>query len=180
MVSIAYSECKLAVGDLRRGVLLWSSIQLGTYVATICARSRDHTTPLQSPLSQLSLLTSPTAVSGAFLWYDGARLSGSSLSLTLTVGEMERVFCFSGSDSASVPTSIRWYNPQGHSVSWNFHDEVNQFVGTSGMINLLTFQSYQPCQGGQYECRVVGPGNNTEKLSVTIGECYIWVVVAGL
>ena len=36
----------------------------------------------------------------------------------------------------------------------------------------LIFDSYQQSQGGKYECRVSGPGNNLEKLPVCIGECY--------
>ena len=51
-----------------------------------------------------------------------------------------------------VPTAIEWYNPQGQVVSRNGGDVVNQ--------------------GGKYECRVTGPGDNLEKLPVCIGECY--------
>ena len=50
-------------------------------------------------------------------------------------------------------------------------DKVNQ--GAAGSTaTLLNFQSYQQSQGGRYECRVTGPGDNSEKLSVCIGECY--------
>ena len=49
--------------------------------------------------------------------------------------------------------------------------EVNQ-GGGGGRAALLNFQSYQQSQGGRYECRVTGPGNYSEKLSVCIGECY--------
>ena len=74
-----------------------------------------------------------------------------------------------------VPTSIEWYNPQGRLVSKNSGDEVNQ--GIFGCINralTLTFGSYQQSQGGTYECRVAGPGNNSESLSVCIGEGQAW------
>ena len=71
-----------------------------------------------------------------------------------------------------VPTAIDWYNPQGQLVSRNTGDEVNQGGGGS-MATLLNFQRYRQSQGGKYECRVTGPGNYSEKLSVCIGECYI-------
>ena len=59
-------------------------------------------------------------------------------------------------------------------MSRNNRDEVNQVAGSGcGKAAVLTFQSYQQCQGGKYECRVAGPGNNTETLSVRIGECLI-------
>ena len=70
-----------------------------------------------------------------------------------------------------VPTSIEWYNPQGQLVSKDGGDEVNQQAAGGGRIAHLNFQSYQQSQGGAYECRVAGPGNNTESLSVCIGEC---------
>ena len=69
-----------------------------------------------------------------------------------------------------VPTAIEWYNPQGQLVSRDGGDEVNQ-AGGGGRAAFLNFQSqYQKCQGGTYECRVTGPGNNLEKLSVCIGK----------
>ena len=55
-------------------------------------------------------------------------------------------------------------------MSRNNQDEVNQIA--AGRTSTLTFRSYQQSQGGAYECRVAGPGNNTESLSVCIGECY--------
>ena len=70
-----------------------------------------------------------------------------------------------------VPTAIEWYNPQGQLVSTYGGDEVNQ-AGGGGRAAVLNFQSYQQSQGGKYECRVTGPGNNLETLSVCIGECY--------
>ena len=70
-----------------------------------------------------------------------------------------------------VPTAIEWYNPQGQLVSRDVGDEVNQ-RGFGSTAALLNFQSYQLSQGGRYECRVTGPGNYLEKLSVCIGECY--------
>ena len=77
-----------------------------------------------------------------------------------------------------VPTAIDWYNPQGQLVSRNTGDEVNQ-AGAGSTATFLNFQSYRQSQGGRYECRVTGPGNNSEKLSVCIGECYTvpWVAV---
>ena len=54
-------------------------------------------------------------------------------------------------------------------------EEVNQVTGTGGnRIASLNFLSYQRSQGGKYECRVAGPGNNTERLPVCIGERYIF------
>ena len=68
-----------------------------------------------------------------------------------------------------VPTSIEWYNPQGQLVLKNNRKEVSQAAG-GGRAVTLTFRSYQQSQGGKYECRVAGPGNYTESLSVCIGE----------
>ena len=70
-----------------------------------------------------------------------------------------------------VPTAIEWYNPQGQLVSRDGGDEVSQ-GGVGSRAALLNFQSYQQSQGGRYECRVTGPGDNLEKLSVCIGEHY--------
>ena len=56
-------------------------------------------------------------------------------------------------------------------MSRNNRDEVNQ-AGSSSRSATLTFRNYQQSQGGKYECRVTGPGNNTESLPVCIGECY--------
>ena len=56
-------------------------------------------------------------------------------------------------------------------MSRNNRDEVNQ-AGSSSRAATLTFRNYQQSQGGKYECRVAGPGNNSESLSVCIGECY--------
>ena len=69
------------------------------------------------------------------------------------------------------PTAIEWYNPQGRLVSRNYWYEVNQAV-SGGRTAHLNFKRYRQSQGGTYECRVTGPGNNLEKLSVCIGECY--------
>ena len=69
-----------------------------------------------------------------------------------------------------VPTSIEWYNSQGQSVSGDSRDAVNQQAAGGGRIVYLNFPSYQQSQGGKYECRVTGPGNNSETLSVCIGE----------
>ena len=72
-----------------------------------------------------------------------------------------------------VPTAIEWYNPHGQLVSRDGRDEVNQASG-GGRAALLNFQSYQQSQGGKYECRLTGPGDNLEKLSVCVGEGYIF------
>ena len=56
-------------------------------------------------------------------------------------------------------------------MSRDNREEVNQ-AGGSDRIEILTFRSYQQSQGGAYECRVAGPGNNLEKLAVCIGERY--------
>ena len=48
--------------------------------------------------------------------------------------------------------------------------EVNQAGGGDRAV-VLTFRSYKQSLGGKYECRVAGPGNNTESLSVCISEC---------
>ena len=115
-------------------------------------------------------MTPLTTVSGAHLEYGGTRLDGSPPNVTLTVGRRERVFCLQV--TGPVPTAIEWYNPQGQLVSWDGGDVVNQAVVIGSRAALLHFPSYQQSQGGRYECRVTGPGNNSEKLSVCIGECY--------
>ena len=110
-------------------------------------------------------------MSGAFLQYGSTLLSGVHPSVTLTVGTSnQRVHC--GQATGPAPTSIEWYDSQGQLVSGNNREEVNQVVTGRGCgkAAVLTFQSYQQCQGGKYECRVAGPGNNTETLSVWIGE----------
>ena len=66
-------------------------------------------------------------------------------------------------------------------MSRNNRDEVNQVTGGGGgRIAVLIFRSYQRSQGGKYECRVAGPGNNSEMLSVCIGECHAWGAGCGL
>ena len=55
-------------------------------------------------------------------------------------------------------------------MSKDFGDAVNQQAAGGGRTAHLTFQSYKQSQGGQYECRVTGPGNNLEGLPVCIGE----------
>ena len=55
-------------------------------------------------------------------------------------------------------------------MSRNNTEQANQ-AGGSGRAAILTFRIYQQSQGGTYECRVAGPGNNTESLPVCIGEC---------
>ena len=129
-----------------------------------------------SPLSQLFLLTSLTTVSGTFLHYGRTRLNGSLPNVTLTVGGRETVYCLRF-PLGPKPTAIEWYNPQGQLVSRDGGDEVNLAVITRGWVYLaaLTFQNYKQSQGGRYECRVTGPGNNSKKLSVCIGECYMYL-----
>ena len=121
---------------------------------------------------------SHAAVCGAYLKYGGTNLFDSPSNVTLTVGAIiQRVYCLQA--TGPVPTSIDWYNPQGQLVSSNNRDEVNQ-AGRSGRVAVLTFQSYNQSQGGKYECRVAGPGNNTQRLPVCIGECHAWGDGCGL
>ena len=118
-------------------------------------------------------------MSGAYLQYGGTLLSDPQPNVTLTVGASnQRVFCVQA--TGPVPTSIEWYNSQGQLVSKDGRDAVNQQPAGGGRIAFLTFQSYQQSQGGQYECRVAGPGNNTEKLPICIGECHAWGDGCGL
>ena len=109
-------------------------------------------------------------MSGAYLQYGSTRLSGIHPNVTLTVGTSnQRVHC--EQRRGPLPTSIEWYDPQGQLVPRDSSEEVNQVAGRScGKAAVLTFQSYQQCQGGKYECRVAGPGNNLETLSLWIGE----------
>ena len=109
-------------------------------------------------------------MSGARLQYGSTLLFDSPSNVTLTVGASERVYCIQA--TGSVPTSIEWYNPQGQLVSRDGGDAVNQQPAGGGRIAFLTFRSYQQRQGGKYECRVAGPGNNTERLPVCIGGCH--------
>ena len=69
-----------------------------------------------------------------------------------------------------VLDAIEWYNPQGQVVSGDNQAEVNQAGASSGRAALLNFERYQQSQGGMYECRVTGPGDNLERLPVCIGE----------
>ena len=102
--------------------------------------------------------------------HGGKLLSGSNATVTLTVGDTDRVACLQ--PSGQVPTSLAWYDPQSQLVSRNdSEDEVYQTSAAGGRVIYLHFKSYQGSQGGKYECRVAGPGNNLEKLSVCIGEC---------
>ena len=121
---------------------------------------------------------SHTAVSGAFLKYGSTNLYDSPSNVTLTIGESEKVFCVQA--TGPVPTSIEWYNSQGQLVSKDGGDGVNQGVAAGGRIAHLNFHSYQQRQGGKYECRVAGPGNNTERVSVCIGGCHAWGDGCGL
>ena len=109
-------------------------------------------------------------MSGAFLQYNSTLLSGIHPNVTLTIGTSnQRVHC--GQKRGPLPSSIEWYDPQDQLVSRNSSEEVNQAAGRGcGKAAILTFQSYNQCQGGKYECRVAGPGNNLETLSVWIGE----------
>ena len=108
-------------------------------------------------------------MSGAHLQYGSTVLSDPHPNVTLTVGATnERVFCVQA--IGPVPTSIEWYNPQSQLVSSNNRDAVNQ-AGGGDRSARLTFRNYQQSQGGQYECRVAGPGNNLERLAVCISKC---------
>ena len=121
---------------------------------------------------QLLLPPSPIPVYGAYLQYGRVRLSDSPLNVTLTAGASDTVYC--GQATGPVPISIEWYNPQNQLVSKDTNEEVNQGLAAGGSygIALLIFLSYQPSQGGKYECKVDLPGNYTEKLLAFIGECY--------
>ena len=108
-------------------------------------------------------------MSGAVLQYGSTVLSDPHPNVTLTAGATnERVFCVQA--TGPVPTSIEWYNPQGQLVSRNNRDAVNQ-AGGGDRSARLTFRTYQQNQGGKYECRVAGLGNNLERLAVCISEC---------
>ena len=109
-----------------------------------------------------------TAVCGAHLQYGGTSLYDSPSNVTLTVGATnQRVYCRQA--TGPVPTSIEWYSPQGRRVSKDHRKVVNQAAG-GDRTSTLTFRSYQQSQGGAYECRVAGAGNNMERLAVCIGE----------
>ena len=115
------------------------------------------------------------AVYGASLQYGGADLNDTQPNLTLTVGASnKKVYCVQA--TRPVPTSIEWYDPQGQLVSKDGGDAVNQQAGGGGKVAHLNFRSYQQSQGGKYECRVAGPGNNLESLSVCIGKCYTFLL----
>ena len=122
------------------------------------------------PLLLLFLPFFLTAVSGAYLQYGSTNLFDSPASVALTVGAVERVYCLQA--LGPIPTTIEWYNPQGQLVSMDGGDAVNQQAAGGGRIAHIIFQRYHQSQGGKYECRVAGPGNNTERLLVYIGECY--------
>ena len=91
------------------------------------------------------------------------------MTVTLTVGDADRVTCVHA--TGQVPTSIEWFDSQGQLVSRDSGDEVYQTAG-GAKVAYLDFQSYQQSQGGKYECRVAVSGNNLERLSICIGECY--------
>ena len=144
-----------------------------TDTRAIATTSVCYTLPLYRIAVPLDTF-SRAAVSGAYLQYGSTRLFDPRPKVTLTVGVTnQRVFCVQA--TGPVPTSIEWYNPQGQLVSGNNREEVNQ--GIFGCINrasTLNFGSYQQSQGGRYECRVACPGNNSESLSVCIGEGQAW------
>ena len=113
-----------------------------------------------------------TAASGAYLQSGNTRLFDSPSMVALTVGMRVNVSCLQA--TGPVPTSIEWYNSQGQLVSNDSGDEVNQQAAGGARSVRLNFRSYHQSQGGMYECRVAGPGNNTERLTVCIGERYIF------
>ena len=115
-----------------------------------------------------------TAASGANLQYGSTSLFDSPSMVALTVGMRVNVSCLQA--TGPVPTSIEWYNPQGQLVSNDSRDEVNQQVSGGDRVVRLNFRSYHQSQGGKYECRVAGPGNNTERLPVCIGERYTFLL----
>ena len=136
--------------------------------------------PHHNPVSLL-LLFLPfflTAASGAHLQYGSTSLFDSPSMVALTVGMRVNVSCLQA--TGPVPTSIEWYNPQGQLVSNDSGDEVNQQASGGARAVRLNIRSYQLSQGGKYECRVAGPGNNTESLFVCIGERYIFYWLSSL
>ena len=118
--------------------------------------------------SNCSLNTSLAVASGAVLQHAGKLLTGSNATVTLTVGDADRVACLQL--TGPLPTSIDWYDPQGQLVSTDSGDKVYQAGTGGGRVANLHFKSYQRSQGGKYECRVAVPGNNLEKLPICIGE----------
>ena len=74
--------------------------------------------------------------------------------------------------------AIKWYNPQGQLVSRGSEDVRQGAV--SSEATYLIFASYHESQSGKYECRVTLPGNNSEKLSVCVGEAKPCVTTATL
>ena len=114
------------------------------------------------------------SVYGAYLQYGSTRLFDSPSNVTLTVGMRANVSCVQ--DTGPVPTSMEWYNPQGQLVARDGVDEVIPQASGGGRIVHLNFYSYQQSHGGKYECRVAGPGNNTERVAVCIGECYTFLL----
>ena len=141
------------------------------YCRCRCTTSICYTLPLYR-IAVLLDAFSLIVASGAYLQYGRTRLSDPHPNVTLTAGTTnQKVYCVQA--TGPVPTSIEWYNPQGQLVSKDTRDEVNQVAGTyGGRVATLIFQSYQQSQCGEYECRVAGPGNNTERLPVCIGECH--------
>ena len=125
---------------------------------------------LKSSISAVLLITSLTLVSGAVLQHGGNYVTGLSATVKLIIGDADRMLCLQV--TGPVPTSIGWFNPESQLVSRDFKDEVNQAATGGGRVAYLNFRNYSQSQGGKYECRVVGPGNNLEMLSVCIGECY--------
>ena len=138
----------------------------------LCTHSSEVTIASQLAATEIIFISysswhSLIAVSGAVLWYKVTFLSGSSSSVTLSVGEFHTVFC----GSPTTPTSIGWYNPQGQLVSRNNRDEVYQAGSSDNKTAYLIFESFRQSQGGKYECRVAVPGKKSN-LSVCIGEWY--------
>lgn len=109
-----------------------------------------------------------TAVSGAFLRYKGTVLSGSPLTVTLTVGMFEIVYC---KQPTGPVTTIKWYDSQGQLVGSDGRDQMVRQSNTVANTAHLIFENYTQSQGGKYECRVDVLGNISEKLPVCIGKC---------
>ena len=107
-------------------------------------------------------------MSGTYLQYNSTVLPDSPSNVILTIGGNESVECVQL--TGPVPTSIRWYDPQGELVSSDPRNKVNQTnTAGGGRVAYLHFQNYTQSQGGMYECRVAVRGNNLTILLACIG-----------
>ena len=99
--------------------------------------------------------------------YDSTVLSESPSNVILTIGGDESVECVQL--TGPVPTSIRWYDPQGKLVSRDPMNNVYQAKTGGGMVAYLHFQNYSQSQGGMYKCRVTVRWNKFKILPACIG-----------